>query len=117
MPPRARRSPLRHKGRGRRARGWRRSQDSRPRAVPNRRRSSGDDFLSSNKSGRTAARLEDWNVSLADDLRDQKFAREFLLAAIDEGVPLQVARGKIARAMGVMEFAAKVRMASSNLLR
>jgi probable addiction module antidote protein len=64
-----------------------------------------------------ARRSEDWNVGLAEDLRDQKFAREFLLAAIDEGVPLQVALGKVARAMGVREFAAKVGMASPNLLR
>ena len=64
-----------------------------------------------------ARRSEDWNVGLADDLRDQKFAREFLLAAIDEGVPLQVALGKVARAMGVREFASKVGMASPNLLR
>ena len=64
-----------------------------------------------------ARRSEDWNLGLADDLRDQKFAREFLLAAIDEGVPLQVALGKVVRAMGVKEFAAKVRMASPNILR
>lgn len=64
-----------------------------------------------------ARRSEDWNVGLAEDLRDQKFAREFLLAAIDEGVPLQVALGKVARAMGVREFAAKVGIASPNLLR
>jgi DNA-binding phage protein len=64
-----------------------------------------------------ARRSEHWNVGLAQDLRDQKFAREFLLAAIDEGVPLQVAIGKIVRAMGVKEFAAKVSMASPNLLR
>lgn len=54
---------------------------------------------------------------LAEDLRDRKFAREFLLAAVDEGVPLQVALGKVVRAMGVKEFAARVRMASPNLLR
>ena len=64
-----------------------------------------------------ARRSRDWNIGLAEDLRDQKFAREFLLAAIDEGVPLQVALGKVVRAMGVKEFAAKVGMASPNLLR
>jgi probable addiction module antidote protein len=64
-----------------------------------------------------ARRSKDWNVSLADDLRDQKFAEEFLLAAIDEGVSLQVALGKVVRAMGVKEFAANVGMASPNLLR
>jgi DNA-binding phage protein len=64
-----------------------------------------------------ARRHEDWNVGLAEDLRDREFAREFLLGAIDEGVPLQIALAKVVRAMGVKEFAAKVRMASPNLLR
>ena len=39
------------------------------------------------------------------------------LAAIDEGVDLQLALGKVIRAMGVKEFAASVRMASPNVLR
>lgn len=56
-------------------------------------------------------------MGLADDLRDEKFAREFLLAAIDDGVSLQIALAKVVRAMGVKEFAVKVRMASPNLLR
>jgi DNA-binding phage protein len=64
-----------------------------------------------------ARRSREWNVGLAQDLRDQEFAREFLLAAIDEGVPLQLALAKVVRAMGVKEFATKVRMASPNLLR
>jgi DNA-binding phage protein len=64
-----------------------------------------------------ARRSRDWNVGLAEDLRDREFAREFLLAAIDDGVPLQVALAKVVRAMGVKEFATKVRMASPNLLR
>lgn len=64
-----------------------------------------------------ARRSEDWNVGLAQDLRDPEFAREFLLGAVEEGVPVQVALGKIVRAMGVKEFAAKVRMASPNVLR
>ncbi len=64
-----------------------------------------------------ARRSEDWNVGLAQDLRDPEFAREFLLGAVEEGVPVQVALGKVIRAMGVKEFAAKVRMASPNVLR
>ena len=58
-----------------------------------------------------------WNEDLARDLRDDNFAREFLLATVEEGVPLQVAIAKVVRAMGVREFARKVRMASPNLLR
>ena len=64
-----------------------------------------------------ARRSEDWNVGLARDLQDPKFAREFLLGAVEEGVPVQVALGKVIRATGVKEFAAKVRMASPNVLR
>jgi DNA-binding phage protein len=64
-----------------------------------------------------ARRSRDWNIGLAHDLRNQEFARAFLLGAIDEGVPLQIALAKVVRAMGVKEFAAKVRMASPNLLR
>ena len=64
-----------------------------------------------------ARRSEDWNVGLAEDLRDAAFAREFLLASIDEGVDLQAALGKVIRAMGVKEFAAKVQMAGPNVLR
>jgi DNA-binding phage protein len=64
-----------------------------------------------------ARRSQDWNVGLAQDLRDPEFARELLLGAVEEGVPIQVALGKVVRAMGVKEFAAKVRMASPNVVR
>jgi DNA-binding phage protein len=64
-----------------------------------------------------ARRSEDWNVGLAQDLQDPKFARAFLLSAVEEGIPVQVALGKVIRAMGVKEFAGKVRMASPNVLR
>ncbi len=64
-----------------------------------------------------ARRSRDWNEGLAQDLRDAEFAREFLLAAMDEGLPIQIALGKVIRAMGVKEFAGKVRMASPNVLR
>ena len=64
-----------------------------------------------------ARRSKDWNLGLARDLRNQEFAQSFLLAAVEEGIPLQVALAKVVRATGVKEFAAKVRMASPNLLR
>ncbi len=64
-----------------------------------------------------ARRSRDWEVGLAEDLRDPTFAREFLMASIDEGVAIQVALARVVRAMGVKEFAAKVRMASPNVLR
>ncbi len=62
-------------------------------------------------------RSRDWNVGLAQDLQDPAFARAFLLAAMEDGVSLQRALGKVIRAMGVREFADKVGMASSNVLR
>ena len=64
-----------------------------------------------------ARRSRDWTAGLAEDLRDPRFASEFLLAAIEDGVPLQQALAKVIRAIGVKEFAAKVRMASPNVLR
>ena len=64
-----------------------------------------------------ARRSRDWNEGLARDLRNRDFAREFLLAAMEDGIPIQTALGKVIRAMGVKEFASKVRMASPNVLR
>ncbi len=64
-----------------------------------------------------AKRNRDWNEGLAEDLRHKAVAREFLVAAIDEGVSIQVALGKVIRAMGVKEFAASVGMAPPNALR
>ena len=34
-------------------------------------------------------RSEDWNVGLTQDLQDDEFVREFVAAAIEEGVPLK----------------------------
>jgi DNA-binding phage protein len=62
-------------------------------------------------------RSRDWNEGLAEDLKDPAFAREFLAAAVEDGVPLQQALGKVIRATGVKEFAALVDMPSPNLLR
>ena len=64
-----------------------------------------------------ARRSRDWNDGLAEDLRDKAFAREFLTAAVEDGIPLQQALAKVVRATGVKEFAARVDMPSSNLLR
>lgn len=64
-----------------------------------------------------ARRSKDWNEGLARDLQDPEFATEFLLAALEEGVPLQQALGKVIRSLGVKEFAERIGMASPNLLR
>jgi DNA-binding phage protein len=60
---------------------------------------------------------KDWNKGLARDLKDPAFAREFLLAAIEEGISLHQALGKVIRAIGVKEFSLKTGIASPNLLR
>ena len=64
-----------------------------------------------------AKRSKDWNEGLAEDLRDAEFAREFLTAAVEDGVALKVALGKVIRASGVKEFAERIGMPSSNVLR
>ncbi len=62
-------------------------------------------------------RSKDWNEGLAKDLQNPKFAREFLLASLEEGISLQEALGKIIRAMGVKEFSKQIKVASPNILR
>ena len=51
-----------------------------------------------------ARRSKDWNEGLAEDLQNPAFAREFLAAAVEDGVPLQLALGKVIRATGVKEL-------------
>jgi DNA-binding phage protein len=62
-------------------------------------------------------RSTDWDEGLARDLQDREFAREFLLAAVEEDVSIQAALGKVIRAYGLKEFAAEIDMPSSNLSR
>jgi DNA-binding phage protein len=54
---------------------------------------------------------------LAQDLSDPEFTREFLLAAIEEGVSIQIALGKVIRAIGIKEFSARIKIASPNVVR
>lgn len=64
-----------------------------------------------------ARRSKDWSEGLAEDLQDTDFAREFLTAAVEDGVSLKDALAKVIRAKGVKEFAELVGMASPNVLR
>ena len=59
-------------------------------------------------------RSRDWNEGLAEDLQDPEFARQFLMAAVEDGVPLKLALAKVIRATGVKEFAEVVGMPSPN---
>src|SRR3954462_15090402 len=64
-----------------------------------------------------ARRSRDWNEGLAADLQDPEFARRFLAAAAEDGVPLKVALAKVIRATGVKEFSESIGMPSPNVLR
>jgi DNA-binding phage protein len=64
-----------------------------------------------------ARRSKDWNEGLAADLQDAAFARQFLAAAVEDGVPLKTALAKVIRARGVKEFAEQIGMPSPNVLR
>ena len=62
-------------------------------------------------------RSKDWNEGLAKDLRNTRFAQEFIIAALKEDIPLQLVLAKVIRAYGIKEFASKVRIAPSNVSR
>lgn len=64
-----------------------------------------------------ARRTVDWNEGLAKDLQDPEFAKEFILSSLDEGMTIQEVLGKVIRTCGVKEFAKKVKLPSSNIIR
>ena len=64
-----------------------------------------------------ARRSSDWNEGLAEDLQDPECARQFLSAAVEEGVPLKAALAKVIRATGVKEFSERIGIPSPNVLR
>jgi putative addiction module component (TIGR02574 family) len=43
-------------------------------------------------------RSEDWNVGLTEDLQDDEFVREFVAAALEEGVPIKAVLLKLSAA-------------------
>jgi hypothetical protein len=43
-------------------------------------------------------RTKDWNEGLSANLRDPDFAREFILAAIEDGMPLKTVLARTIRA-------------------
>jgi probable addiction module antidote protein len=59
----------------------------------------------------------DWNDGLMEDLKDPEFTKGFVEACLDEGVPLQVALGKVVKAQGYSLVARKVHMAVPNVMR
>ncbi|HEX6272578.1 MAG TPA: hypothetical protein VFZ53_06055, partial [Polyangiaceae bacterium] len=64
-----------------------------------------------------ARRAKGWEEDMFEDLTDPEFTSELVLGAVESGVPIQEAVGDIVRGMGVKEFAERVGMASSNVIR
>ena len=64
-----------------------------------------------------ARRSVEWSKGLAQDLKDIRFAQEFIQASMLEGLSLQTILGKVVRAYGVREFSSKTKIPSANILR
>lgn len=62
-------------------------------------------------------RSKDWNEGLAKDLRDQEFAREFIMGALEEGLSAQEALRKVILTYGLKEYSKKAKLPSSNISR
>jgi DNA-binding phage protein len=62
-------------------------------------------------------RTRNWDEGLAEDLKDPLFAREFLLAVVEEEISLQEGLARVIKCYGIKEFAEKIEMPSSNLIR
>lgn len=62
-------------------------------------------------------RVKDWNESLSLRLKNPEFAREFIIASLDESISLKEVLAKVIRAYGVNEFAEEANMPSSNVIR
>lgn len=62
-------------------------------------------------------RTRDWDDGLAEDLKDPDFAKEFLVAAVEEEISLHDALAKVISCYGIKEFSEKIGMSSSNLVR
>jgi DNA-binding phage protein len=62
-------------------------------------------------------RSEEWNEGLARDLKNPEFAKDFLMASLDEGLSPQQALRKVILTYGVKEFSKRVKIPSSNISR
>ncbi|MDC0980397.1 hypothetical protein OAQ84_01540 [Bdellovibrionales bacterium] len=62
-------------------------------------------------------RSQNWDEGLAQDLKNKEFAREFVLATAEEGLPLLEVLERVIRAYGIKEFSEEVGIAESNILR
>ena len=62
-------------------------------------------------------RSRDWSEGLAEDLREQEFAREFVRSLIEDGASLREALAVTIRAYGIKEFAEQVGLPAANISR
>jgi DNA-binding phage protein len=65
----------------------------------------------------TLNRSQDWNQGLAKDLQDRAFAQAFILAAIEENIPIQTILNKVIHAYGLQKFATEIDMSSAHLAK
>ncbi|HLG18270.1 MAG TPA: hypothetical protein VI895_00465 [Bdellovibrionota bacterium] len=54
---------------------------------------------------KNGGRIEPWSKIRDKELRNPDFAREYLLAAMEEGLELKVALGDVIRAVGTRKYA------------
>ncbi len=60
--------------------------------------------------------VKDWNETLSSRLRNPEFAREFIIASLDESIALKEILAKVIRAYGVNEFAEKAHLPSYDVV-
>lgn len=62
-------------------------------------------------------RSQSWNEGLAKDLKNPEFAKNFLMASLEEGLSPQQALRKVILIYGLKEFSKKVKIPSPNISR
>lgn len=62
-------------------------------------------------------RTVDWEEGLMQDLQDPEFAKGYVDACLEEGVPLEVALGHVVRAQGVAKVAKRAHLDRPNVIR
>ncbi len=58
-----------------------------------------------------------WEDGLLEKLRDPEFAKGYMEACLEEGVPLEVALGDVVRAQGVAQVARRAHLDRPNVIR
>jgi probable addiction module antidote protein len=61
--------------------------------------------------------IVNWEDGLMEKLKDPEFAKGYVDACLEEGVPLEVALGDVVRAQGVGKVARRAHLDRPNLIR